>query len=133
MLPTGATGVLASIFVETKPAAGLLFAALIDRIELRLSSRPDLFTKLHAVIADMLGAALPHMLAHRFDEQLAVASTAFYDLATIPAIRSPLPPEITSVRFRSDVGNCQRISTRDLARLIPPMRPNAEGGHFTPS
>jgi Putative PD-(D/E)XK family member, (DUF4420) len=120
VLPPGTVGVLASIFVETA-GGGLALAGLIDRVEARLSSRPDLVIKLHAVVADTLGIGLPHMLDHRFDEHLALASMAFYDLATIPAIRFSLPPEVSSVRFRSDIGGLRSIPTRELGRLIPPL------------
>jgi hypothetical protein len=82
-------------------------------------SRPKLMVKLHSVLADTLGAALLEALGQRFDEQLALSSLAFYDLSTIPAVRGPLPPQVTAVRFRSELAGVSPLSTQRLGHLMP--------------
>lgn len=115
--PADSTVTLASLFVETVGGGSL--KALVERIEAGLSSRPKLIVKLHSVLADTLGAALLEALGQRFDEQLAMSSLAFYDLSTIPAVRGPLPPQVTAVRFRSELAGVSPLSTQRLGHLMP--------------
>jgi Putative PD-(D/E)XK family member, (DUF4420) len=118
--PPQTTATLASVFVETS-GGGLSLQALIFRVEARLARHPSSVVKLHAVVADALGVTLPSALAQRFDEQLAVGSIAFYDLAHIPAVRGPVPPEVNSVRFRSDLDGISPMHRAQVAQLLPAM------------
>jgi hypothetical protein len=120
--PPATTATLASLFVETS-GGGLSLETLIFRIEARLARHPSSIVKLHAVIADTLGVTLLPGLAQRFDEQLAFGSIAFYDLTTIPAVRGMLPPEVSAVRFRSDITGFARLNPADIARLLPAFGP----------
>jgi hypothetical protein len=118
--PPGTTATLASLFVETA-GGGLSLRTLVERIEARFGSRPNLIVKLHSVLADALGAALLEGLEQRFDEQLAQSSLAFYDLSRIPAVRGPLPPEVTAVRFRSEIAGVMPLDMETLGLLIPAL------------
>lgn len=124
--PSGATATLASLFVETS-GGGLTLETLISRIEARLGGRPTLVLKLHTVVAETLGLGLVSALAQRFDEELAFTSIAFYDLATIPAVRDPLPPEVSAVRFRSDLTTLTPLSIVEASARIPALEPFAVG------
>jgi hypothetical protein len=110
--------VLASLFVETA-GGGLSLGALMSRLQARISSRPELIVKLHTVVADALGSALTQGLTQRFDEQLAISTLAFYDLSAIPAVRGPLPSEITAVRFRSYIGDTNPLARKEIHTLLP--------------
>ena len=112
------TATLASLFVETS-GGGLSLETLIFRVEARLARYSRSIVKLHSVIADTLGATLLPALAQRFDEQLAFDSIAFYDLATIPAVRGMLPPEVSAVRFRSDISSLAALNPAEIAGLLP--------------
>ena len=116
--PADISATVASLFIETA-GGGLSLNALVERIEARLGSKPELILKLHSVLADTLGTGLQEGLGQRFDEQLALSSLAFYDLCTIPAVRGPLPPEVTAVRFRSDIGLVTPMDVQQAGRLTP--------------
>lgn len=116
--PPGTPALLASLFVENA-GGGLSLEGLIFRIEARLSRYPSAIMKLHAVVSDALGLALPSALKQRFDEQLAFSSIAFYDLTAIPAVRGELAPEISGVRFRSDLSGLAPLSRTDVSSVMP--------------
>jgi hypothetical protein len=116
--PPGTAATVASLFVETA-GGGVSLGGLLARIEACLTSRPQLILKLHSVLADSLGTALLAGLSHRFDEQLAMSSLAFYDLATIPAVRDTLPPQVTAVRFRSDISLVTPMDAHEAGRRVP--------------
>jgi hypothetical protein len=116
--PVDISAIVASLFVETA-GGGLSLKVLVERIEARLSSKPGLIVKLHSVLADTLGTGLLEGLNQRFDEQLALSSLTFYDLSKIPAVRGPLPPEVTAVRFRSDIGLVTPIPVQKAGRFTP--------------
>lgn len=121
MPPHNTIGVLASAFIESA-GGGLSLEALAARTEARLAGRPELVIKLHAVLAETLGLGLLQGLAQRFDEHLARARIAFYDLSEIPAIRGPLPVEISGVRFTSEFGRLPALNLREAARRFAPVR-----------
>jgi hypothetical protein len=118
--PVQTSAILASMFVETA-GGGLSLEALVARLQARFSARPEFIVKLHAVVADALGSGLPQGLSHRFDEQLALSSLAFYDLSLIPAVRGPLPPGVTAVRFRSEIGSLEAMTSGEVASKIPAL------------
>jgi hypothetical protein len=120
--PIGTTATVASLFVETS-GGGLSLQSLIERIEHRIARDPRALTKLHAVVADTLGAALPHALGQRYDEQLAFSSLSFFDLMSIPSVPAPLPLEVSGVRFRSDITGCTPMPAADLAARMPAATP----------
>jgi hypothetical protein len=127
--PLDISATVASLFVETAGGGGLSLNALVQRIEARLSSRPELIVKLHSVLADTLGTGLLEGLNQRFDEQLVLSSLVFYDLSTIPAVRNPLPPEVTAVRFRSDIGLVAPIGVQQAACLTPGLTDSSAQSH----
>jgi hypothetical protein len=112
--PLETSAMVVSMFVETA-GGGLSLGALITRIE----NKPDLIIKLHSVVADTLGMTLLQALDLRFDEQLANATIAFYDLSLIPAVRGSLPPQVSAVRFRSEIGALKPLPLQEIARLVP--------------
>jgi hypothetical protein len=116
--PPATTATLASLFVETS-GGGLSLESLIFRVEARLTRHPSSILKLHAVVSDALGVALPSALGQRFDEQLAFSSVAFYDLTMVPAVRGLLPSEISAVRFRSDISGLEPMGRDLIARVLP--------------
>jgi hypothetical protein len=116
--PEGIDGVLLSLLLE-RSNTGLSLEALIQRLEVRLAARPDLVTRLYEGVAATLGATLPQALDQRFDEHLARASAAFYDLREVPAIRGPLPAGVSAVRFTSDLGALRAMDMRGALRRFP--------------
>jgi Putative PD-(D/E)XK family member, (DUF4420) len=118
--PPGTSGLLVSLFVETS-GGGVSVRELMERVESRIANRPELVVKLYAEVADSLGAGLREGLDERFDEQLALASLAIFDLSAIPAIRSELPNGISRVRFVSDIGGVEPLGAGEVRNRFPQL------------
>jgi Putative PD-(D/E)XK family member, (DUF4420) len=128
--PAGTVGLLASLFIESS-GGGQSLRELVAAIQAALGSSDDLILKVQETIAETLGESLPTALGARFDDRLALASLRVYDLATVPAIRNGVPPEVTAVHFRSDLTQMQALSDEDLRRLselAPQFFPARVGG-----
>ena len=111
--PVGTMAVAASMFVE-RVSSGITLRALIDDIVAKVSSHFDLVFKLHDVIAATLGTSLNEAMAVTFDEKLAESSLRFFNLASVPAIRSPLPEGVSDVHFQSDLSAADILLVQDL-------------------
>lgn len=107
--PEGSVGLLASVFVESS-GGGKSLRELIENIESSLVGCEDLILKLQETISGTLGEGLHAAMSARFDDRLAFSSLQFYDLATVPAIRGDLPPEVSGVHFRSDLTHSAILS-----------------------
>lgn len=102
--PTGTIAALVSLRVRPAPA-GTTIGDLVQRIEQRLEDRADLALKLRRVLAKTLGQSAPLAFQSSFDEHQAVDSLRLYDVRAVPAIRGPVPSEVTRIRFCSDLTN----------------------------
>ena len=116
--PAGTIAVAASMFVE-RVSRGLTLRSLIDDIVNKVASHFDLVFKLHEVIAGTLGTNLDEAMAAAFDEKLAESSLSFYNLATVPAIRTPLPEGVSDVHFQSDLSAADILIVQDLIDQNP--------------
>ena len=102
LAPVGTRGILVSFFVETS-GGGVSLLELVERIEGQLEGNVDLILKLQETVADSFGSSAAAALSVRFDEDLTKASRRVYEVEMVPAIRSAVPPEVSQVRFRSDI------------------------------
>jgi hypothetical protein len=118
--PAGARVFVASLFVEGT-AGGTSVIDLFE--EIRAQAAGDTIALLHLdkVLRLSLGTAWRQGMEERFDRQLAAASLRFFDAHTIPAIDSPLPPEVSDLHFRVDLTN---LPAADVAAAI------GQGGMF---
>ena len=114
--PPGTVGLLASLFIEGS-GGGQSLRELVATIEAALSGDDDLILKVQETIAETLGESLPTAMGARFDDRLALASLRFYDLATVPAIRDGVPPEVSQVHFRSDLSRTEPLSENDVLAM----------------
>ena len=114
--PAGTAGLLASLFIEGS-GGGQSLRELVAAIESSLEGDDNLILKVQETIAETLGESLPTAMGARFDDRLALESLRFYDLATVPAIREAVPPEVSGVHFRSDLTRTEPISRADLQVL----------------
>jgi hypothetical protein len=114
--PAGTVGLLASLFIEGS-GGGQSLRELVAAIEAALAGDDDLILKVQETIAETLGESLPTAMGARFDDRLALASLRFYDLATVPAIRDGVPPEVSGVHFRSDLTRTEPLCESDLQAL----------------
>ena len=118
--PVGTVGLLASMFVE-RSGGGTTLQELLSSIESRLPSH-EAILRLRAIVADTLGQDLVTSMNWSFDLQHGVASAELFDLRTIPAIRAPLPAQVSGVRFTTDLSRARPVGTRILAGVTPESR-----------
>lgn len=114
--PAGTVGLLASLFIEGS-GGGQSLRELIAAIEAELAGNDDLILKVQETIAEALGESLPTAMGVRFDDRLALASLRFYDLASVPAIRDGVPPEVSHVHFRSDLSRTEPLSESNIKAM----------------
>ena len=116
--PAGTLAVVASLFVE-RASGGISIQEIVREIEQHCAASPDLLIRLHDVLAETIGAALPEALASRFDRKLAETTLQFYDLREVPAIRGDPPAEVTEVHFRSDLSSVRPATVERLIEREP--------------
>lgn len=113
--PAGTHAAVASMFVEQN-GAGQSLGELLGEVQARLTGDMQAHLKLRTVVANSLGAALLAALQMRFDSALARSTLCFFKVEDIPAIRPPVPRDVSAVRFRSDLSGISPVSVADLAR-----------------
>lgn len=118
--PLGTTVLVASLFVEHAAGGDTVFD-LVEQLRPRILESPQLLARVDQVVGATLGSGWRQASEFRFDRQLTEDSLRFFEASTIPCINSQLPPEVTEVRFRSDLS---RTPAADLAARA------LEGGLF---
>ena len=106
--PTGTTAIAASMFVGHSPG-GMSLQALIDGIGTRIATDADLIFKLHETVATALGRHLSEAMSVTYDMELSASSLCFYHMDDVPAVREPLPANVSGVHFRSDLSLLKSI------------------------
>jgi len=110
----GANAVIASMFVETS-GGGKSLRDLTQLLFARLTTA-EARLRVQQIVADTLGSALFASLDARFDDLLATNSLRIFDAAGIPAIRSAVPPQVSAVKFQSDLTEVPALDLAELAR-----------------
>ena len=118
--PHGTDVLIASLFIE-RAGAGTSLAELLDRIRMRIGSNLEQLMTLDRVVGMTLGISWRQAMDERFDYDLARHSLAFYDALAVPSIITPVPSEVSNVRFSSDLSG---ITAADLTHY------RAAGGLF---
>ena len=126
--PAGTVAIAASMFVERSPG-GVSLLKLVDGIVSQVASDANLIFKLHEVMAATLGSHLGEAMAIAYDTELADSSLCFYYLDNVPAVREPLPANVSAVHFRSDLSSLKPVSISvlreahaELAKFLPARR-----------
>ncbi|RQH09484.1 PD-(D/E)XK motif protein [Bradyrhizobium sp. RP6] len=115
--PDETAGLIASIWIE--PAGGgMSLFDLLGQIERRIAGQSNEVLRLRSIVAGTLGDTLPQAMAWCFDKQLAESSLRYFDVANIPAIRPPLPPNVSSARFVSDLSGCDPLNVGDFTESL---------------
>ena len=116
--PAGTFGMLASLFVQSS-GGGISLLEVIRDIEMRLTANEPLTRKLHTNVAQALGDTMPQLLNRKFDADLAKSSLRIFDLNEIPAIRGPQAPEVSDIRFRSDLSQMRGLNVSGPLTAVP--------------
>lgn len=97
---------------------GVSALTLYDELRRRVR-RPELRVHLDNIIVRMLGDNLDSASAPRFDYEEARQSMRVFAASAIPAPGNPFPNLVDSIRFRSDLSQCEEAATTcDLLRLL---------------
>jgi hypothetical protein len=88
---------------------------VLVEITSRLGDDQRAHLKLQTTVGSSLGSTLLGALSMRFDETLARSTLSFFDITTIPAIRSNIPG-VTDIRFRSNLSGLSPVPL-DALRL----------------
>ena len=92
--------------------AGSTVGALMARLVRSIDFDSDMVSKVHKVCADTLGSELSESTL-KIDVEASAASIRVYRADEVAGIRVPLPPGVTSLRYRSDfdvVGAWQKLA-----------------------
>jgi hypothetical protein len=116
--PPGTVGLIASLFIE-RSGGGTSLAELLAALERRLQGDRELVLRLRETVAATLGSSLAGALRERFDESLAISSLRWFWLSQIPAVRGPLPNEVSQVRFVSDLSAVVGPSRWEVLHAAP--------------
>ncbi len=116
--PSGTTAIAASLFVE-QVAGGISLREIIREIEELVATNTKYLLKLHDTVAETLGRSLHEALNIHFDRRLSTTSLQFYDLRSIPAIRTEPPPGVSDIHFRSDLSSAPQVDMRRLLEREP--------------
>lgn len=111
LLPIPQTQVLIASVIVERAGAGRSLAELIELVRSRVSGYPDLLLHLDQTVGITLGERWRSALEERFDQEVAENSLAFFEPAAIPKVDANLPPSVSDVRFRTDLGG---VPTADL-------------------
>ena len=109
-----------SMFIE-RSADGFTVLDLIDTIRARMDDDLSMIAHLHRSVTIILGSDWRQATSVRFDYRLAKESFRFFDVASIPSVHWPTPPEVTEVKLKV---NLSRIPSFDISSLA------TEGGLF---
>ena len=113
--PEGDVRVLvASIFVEEADTGKSIYD-LVELIKKKIRSAPQLVQRVDQVVAATLGSGWKKALHLRFDNEMAGRSLVYFDVADIPSIQGPLPPEISHVHFKSDLSGIEPVDLKSIA------------------
>ena len=113
-VPAGCKGVVASVFVE-KSSGGFTLQDLLQLLGTVLMASPSALLRVQQTLAWTLGSELPSALPFAFDYNLAISQLSLFDLDLVPAIRRPIPGEVSRVRFTSDL---EKMSPIDPVALV---------------
>jgi hypothetical protein len=114
---TGVRAAIASLLIE-RVQGGASINDLVDVIRSRVTG-PEWLLHLDTVVAQTVGSDWRALKEIRFDLPLACESFRLFDAATIPAIDTPVPLEVTEVHFRVDLS---RLAERHTGKGIEDSR-----------
>jgi len=105
--------VIASLFVE-RAGGGVSLRQLFEQTRHFLSGDAILLTQFDASFYASIGSAWSDALSESFDWELAQSSLAFFDSTSIPKVPTPVPLEVSDVRFCSDLSAITPLQSAQL-------------------
>jgi hypothetical protein len=121
LVPVPATRIVIASLLAERSSAGPSVSDLLGSIRSAARDDAELLLHIDGVIAGALGAAWRRAMDERFDDRLAASTLAFFDSGTIPKPTTVPRPEVSEVRFKSDLTRCAETPREALRQ---------EGGLF---
>lgn len=106
--PPATRVVIASVEVHAA-RGGTSLGELLE--EAASAAGPNHAGRIRAVAAETLGNVLLTALDAAYDRQAALASLLFFDAGAVPRVATPVPVEVTDVRFRVDMSAVPALAT----------------------
>jgi Putative PD-(D/E)XK family member, (DUF4420) len=106
LVPVSATQIIIASLLIERSSAGPSVSDLLTSIRSAARYDAELLLHIDEVVATALGAAWRRAMDERFDDRLAASTLAFFDSETVPKPATALPPEVSEVRFKSDLSRC---------------------------
>jgi hypothetical protein len=120
LVPDGTSLVIASVLVQENPA-GQSIDELVLAIGQKLHGRPELVTRVHAIVAATLGEDWERSRTVRLALSRGGESIYFIDGSRVPSPGRDLPPEVSHVRFTADISGIEPLAPDELIRLKEAM------------
>ncbi len=114
--PAGTRLIIASMFVQTSGAGAGVFD-LLDAIRPRLGGNLQLHLRLTRLVHQTLGTAWQTARNIRFDVEAASQSLRFFEGSSIPRVATPLPEDVSEVRFVADLERIKSLVAEELGKV----------------
>jgi hypothetical protein len=108
--------VVASVFVE-RAGGGWSIRDLLNRVQQRIGDVGEESLRMEEIVAATLGSGFQRGIEERFDFEHAAHTLRFYAADQIPSVDPAVPPEITAVRFSSDLSEV--VPLHEFSRFDP--------------
>jgi hypothetical protein len=99
--------------MTTRASGGRTIADLRDQILPSMNHDPELGAKLIRMVSRGLGRDWELGPQYRYDVAIAANRTMVFRASDLPAIHAALPPEISEVRYRVDLTECEPLDSAD--------------------
>lgn len=110
--PSTTVCVIASILTEYSPT-GVSIHELSERVLIGIEHQIEASIKVREIVATTLGSSVRAGIQLRFDESLALATIAFFDISSVPAIHLA-PPGVNGIQFNSDLTGASPLTYQEL-------------------
>lgn len=114
--PPGTFGVVASLMCQ-RSAGGVSVGELWSIVRRQVASEPGLLLSIDGTVAATLGNSWKESLSVRYDWDVAKESLRFYSMADVPAVGVQSTPDVSEVRFRSNLSRCASLDRYALRRM----------------
>lgn len=113
--PVGTRVVIASVYVESS-GGGPTISTVVEQIRRRVIS-PQALQRLDYVVASTLGTNWRSGVESAFDSELATESLRFYSVGSVPSLPSDIPPEVSDIRYSSDLSTAQTLTEGEMRAI----------------
>ena len=124
----GTIGVVASLICQ-RSSGGVSLGELWSIVRDRVAPEPGLVLSVDGNVAATLGSAWKEALSARYDWHVAQESLRFFLMADVPSVGVHESPDVSEVRFRSNLTRCTPLdwaALRKMGSLLAAASRNAD-------